>query len=45
MFMYLVFEITTFVNLPWVHPYNQVAKKADVLNNKLNKLDNIIIKD
>lgn len=45
MFMYLVFEITTFVNLPWVHPYNQVAKKADVLNSKLNKLDNIIIKD
>ena len=44
-FFYLFFEVIRFVHLPWVHPYDQVAKKAEVLNNKLNKLDDIIIED
>ena len=45
MVSYLVFNVWNFVGLPWVHPYNQVAKKAEVLNEHLSKVDNIIIKD
>ena len=44
-YFYLFFEIIRFVHLPWVHPYDQVAKKAEVLNSKLNRLDDIIIED
>jgi len=43
MFLYLIFEVARFVHLPWVHPYDQVSKKAEVLNNKLSELDNEII--
>ena len=45
MVLYLVFNLSHFVHLPWVHPYDQVSKKTEVLNSKLSKLDDIIIKD
>ena len=45
MSLYLVFEVARFVHLPWVHPYDQVSKKAEVLNSKLSELDDITIKD
>ena len=45
MILYLVLNVTKFVHLPWVHPYNHVHKKAEVLNEKLSKLDDIIIQD
>ena len=39
MFLYLAFNIASFIHLPWVHPYNQISKDTKILNNKLNKLD------
>ena len=45
MILYLSLNVAKFVHLPWVHPYDQVSKKAKVLNSKLSKLDDIIIKD
>ena len=45
MILYLSLNVAKFVHLPWVHPYDQVSKKAKVLNSKLSKLDDIIIED
>ena len=39
MALYLTVNIASFIHLPWVHPYNQISKDSNVLNNKLNKLD------
>ena len=43
MVLYFIFEIARLVHLPWVHPYDQVSKKAEILNSKLSELDNGII--
>ena len=38
MCLYLAYNVSLFIHLPWVHPYDQVSKSADVLNNKLSEL-------
>jgi hypothetical protein len=46
MALWFIINISQFISLPWVHPYNQVSKSSEVLNSKLSKLDkDIIIKD
>ena len=42
---YLIFNVVTFIQYPWVHPYNQVSKNSEALNAHLSKYDDIIIED
>ena len=45
MAFYLIYNVAIFIQYPWVHPYNQVAKTPEALNTHLSKYDNITIKD
>ena len=42
MSIYFIYNISLFIHLPWVHPYNQISKNTDLLNNKLSELDDNI---